>query len=69
MTTDRTPRFVTALNASRRIAAGLSVALTVMVLAGVGELADQHYDDAVAAAADSRPTQVVHVTAKRLPRV
>lgn len=66
--TTRTPRFLSELNAFRRIAAGLALTLTVVMLAGVGGLADMHYDAAVtAAAAESTPTQVVVVTARRLP--
>lgn len=65
--TARTPRFVSELNAFRRIAAGLSLALTLVMLAGVAGLADMHYDAALTAAADNPPVQVVVVTARRLP--
>lgn len=52
----------------RRVFAGLAVVLTLGVLASIGQLADSGYDEALMAQADSAPTQVVVITAKRLPR-
>lgn len=52
----------------RRVFAGLAVVLTLGVLASIGQLADNGYDEALMAQADSAPTQVVVITAKRLPR-
>lgn len=48
----------------------LAAAITLGLLASVGGLADQRYDDALMAqASQSAPMQVVVVTGQRLPRV
>lgn len=54
-------------SAVRRIAAALAVVVTLGLVSGMGALADREYDDALMAyMADSQPTQVVVVTARRL---
>ncbi|HJV71276.1 hypothetical protein [Ideonella sp.] len=68
-TTARTPRFISQQATARRVAAGLAIVLTLGLLAGLDQVADRQYDDALMAqAADAAPAQVVVVTAKRLPR-
>lgn len=51
----------------RRAAAGVALVMALSVLAAVGQVADGQYDDALMAQADDAPTQVVVVSAKRLP--
>jgi hypothetical protein len=69
MHTTATPRFARHESQARRLFAGLALAVTVIVGAGVGQLADSGYDAGLMAQADLAPTQVVVVTATRLPRV
>lgn len=62
------PRFARHESQARRLFAGLAVVVSMGVLASIGQLADSGYDAALMAQADSAPTQVVVITAKRLPR-
>lgn len=66
MTTATTPRFAAQQTAARRVAAGLALVLTLGLMAGLDQVADRQYDDALMAQADAAPTQVVVITAKRL---
>jgi hypothetical protein len=68
MTTAATPRFARHESQARRLFAGLALVATLVTGAVVGQLADSGYDAALMAQADLVPTQVVVVTAKRLPR-
>jgi hypothetical protein len=69
MHTTAAPRFTRHESQTRRLFAGLALAVTVIVGAALGQLADSGYDAALMAQADLAPTQVVVVTATRLPRV
>ena len=51
----------------RHAAAGVALAMALSVMAALGQVADGQYDDALMAQADDAPTQVVVVTARRLP--
>lgn len=51
----------------RRAAAGVALVMAMSVLAALGQVADGQYGDALMAQADDAPTQVVVVSAKRLP--
>lgn len=62
------PRFARHESQTRRLFAGLALVVTVVLGAVVGQLADSGYDDALMAQADLAPTQVVVITATRLPR-
>ncbi len=67
-TTAQPPRFAAHQTLARRIAAGLALALTLGVLAGLDRVADQQYDAALMAQWAAEPAdQVVVITAKRLP--
>ncbi|HEX5686993.1 MAG TPA: hypothetical protein VFY73_23520 [Ideonella sp.] len=60
------PRLVAHQTAARRVAAGLALVLTLGLMAGLDQVADRQYDNALMAQADEVPTQVVVITAKRL---
>lgn len=62
------PLFARHESQARRLFAGLAIVVTLAVLASIGQLADSGYDDALMAQTGSAPTQVVVITAKRLPR-
>jgi len=66
-TTQVTP-FTTSSAAARSSFFALAAVVTLSLLASVGGLADHQYDSALVAQANSVPTQVVVVTAQRLPR-
>jgi len=67
MTTASTPRFAAEQTSARRIAAGLALALTIGLLAGLDRVAESQYDEAmVAQVAQTPAAQVVVITAKRL---
>jgi hypothetical protein len=69
MSTATAPRFVTQQTTARRVAAGLALVLTMGLVAGLDQLADRQYDNALMAqAADAAPVQVVVITGKRLIR-
>lgn len=51
----------------RRAAAGVAFVMALSLMAALGQVADGQYDDALMAQADEAPTQVVVVSAKRLP--
>jgi hypothetical protein len=51
----------------RRAAAGVALVMAFSVMAALGQVADGQYDDALMAQADDAPTQVVLISAKRLP--
>jgi hypothetical protein len=59
-------RFASHQSTVRRIAAGLALVVTLGLVLGMGALADQSYDRALIAMADSAPTHVVVVSAPRL---
>ena len=62
------PRFA-ADSTARRIAAGLSLVLTMGVVAALDKVADRQYDQALTTeASESTPVQLVIVTATRLPQ-
>ena len=54
---------------ARAAAFGLAAVVTLVLLAGMGRIADRQLDDVLLAQARSLPTQVVVVTGQRLPRV
>lgn len=66
MTTANALHFATHESAFRRIAAGVALALTLGLVAGLDQVADRQYDEAWLNQTDNAPTQVVVVTAKRL---
>jgi hypothetical protein len=66
-TTTRRFRFSSQETQVRRTAAGVALVMAMSVLAALGQVADGQYDDALMAHADEVPTQVVVVSAKRLP--
>lgn len=65
-TTAHTPRFISEQSTARRVAAGLALVLTLGLLAGLDQVADRQYDNALFAQA-VESGQVVVVVAKRLP--
>jgi hypothetical protein len=68
MTTTATPRFAANETRARSFAAGLALVLTLGLLASLDQVADRQYDAALMAnSASDLPTQVVVVTASRLP--
>jgi hypothetical protein len=60
-------RFASQGTQVRRGAAGVALVMALIVMAALGQVADVQYDDALMAQADEAPTQVVVVSAKRLP--
>ena len=60
-------RFASQETQVRRAAAGVALVMALSVMAALGQVADGQYDDALMAQADDAPTQVVVVSAKRLP--
>lgn len=68
MTTAATPRFAANETRARSFAAGLALVLTLGLLASLDQVADRQYDAALMAdAASNVPTQLVVITATRLP--
>lgn len=61
-------RFARNESSVRRLAAGCALALTLGLLAALGNVADRQYDDVLMSQADQAPTQVVVVVGKRMPR-
>ena len=68
-TTTTTTRFVASSLTHRAVAFGLAALVSMSLLSGVSVTADHVHDEALMAQVDSATTQVVVVTAKRLPRV
>jgi len=69
MTTAATPLFAANETRVRSLAAGLALVLTLGLVASLNQVADRQYDAALMAdAANNVPTQLVVITATRLPR-
>ncbi|MEK8032122.1 hypothetical protein AACH06_14945 [Ideonella sp. DXS29W] len=65
MSQPSTLRFAAHESTVRRVAAGLALALSLGLMAGLDHVADRQYDEAWLAQSDNAPTQVVVITAKR----
>ena len=63
-----TTRFVASSVSHRALAFGLAALVSFGLLSGVSFTADKVHDDALMAQASTLPTQVVVITATRLPR-